>query len=114
MKTCAYGNSDLFMCVAEPSRPNEKPSCLFECLEFFASKLALHGLEVAVDCFESSSESVLSPREVEDYNRAKCDLVMNLIELVGILVDYHRDDPSSVSVVIIVIVMDHMIITRIT
>lgn len=76
----------------------EKPSCLFETLEFFVSRLALHGLEEVAKCFEGTSELVHSPREMADYSRVKCDLIMDFLKFVSILVDHHQDNPSSVCV----------------
>lgn len=62
------------------------------------AKLSLHGLEAASSCFDSSLESVYSPRELEEYGRSKCALVLDLLKFVDILVNHHCDKPSSVCV----------------
>jgi hypothetical protein len=72
------------------------PSCLFKSLEFFLSKLALHGLEAAASCYEGGDETVHSPNEMEEYNRSKCDVIIGVLKFVGILVDHRHDNTNSV------------------
>ena len=83
---------------AEPGKGTERSSCLFHSIEFFVSKLSLRGIKGASDCFESCSESIHSPQEIEEYNRVKCSLVMDVLKFVGILSDYRHDDDTSVCV----------------
>ena len=71
-------------------------SCLFGSLEFFVQKLALCGLEAAVSCFDHTLETVHSPREREEYDTAKCSLILHLLKFLGILVDHRHDNPASV------------------
>ena len=75
------------------------------------STIALHGIEGASGCFTGTHEPpVLSPRELEWYNRVKCDVILHLLEFVGVLVDHHYDNPASVGTVIIILIeFSHMI-----
>ena len=86
----------LYHVAAQPKR-SEKPSCLFQSLEFFVDNLALVGIEGALKCFEGPTEPpILSPRDEELYVSAKCDLIMYIIQFVGVLVDHHHNSPTSV------------------
>jgi len=80
------------------SKKSEKSSSLFQSLEFFVSKLSRSGVEGAVRCFSGLSEPpILSPRNEEVYARAKCDVILYVLQFVGVLVDRRHDSPSSVS-----------------
>ena len=82
--------------IAKPRKSHEKPSNLFQSLEFFVSTLALHGIEAAVSCFDSSLSTVHTPREVEEYNRVKCSLVLHLLTFASILLEKHTKQAFSV------------------
>ena len=92
---CGYTSFSLFL--AKPRKSNEKPSNLFQSLEFFLSNLALHDIEAAVKCFDSSLSTIHTPREIEDYNRVKCSLVLQLLNFVSILLDKHLKQAFTVS-----------------
>lgn len=90
-----------FLYPAHPKK-SEKPSCLFQSVEFFVRTMALQGVEGATRCFDGPSEPpVLSPREGEWYNRVKCEVILHLLQFVGVLVDHHYDNPASVRPVVI-------------
>lgn len=73
-------------------------SCLFSSVQFFLESLALGSIEAAALCFDSSVISVHTPLEVEEYNRAKCDLILRLFRLLGNLLNLHPKEAISVSV----------------
>eukprot|EP00731_Ephydatia_muelleri_P028749 Em0020g393a len=79
-----------------PSQGTEKTSNLFRSVQFFLESLALGGIEAAALCFDSSVTSVHTPLEIEEYNRAKCDLVLRLFRFLGNLVNYHSKEAISV------------------
>eukprot|EP00731_Ephydatia_muelleri_P036866 Em0341g3a len=78
-----------------PSQGTEKTSNLFRSVQFFLESLALGGIEAAALCFDSSVTSVHTPLEIEEYNRAKCDLVLRLFRFLGNLVNYHSKEAIS-------------------
>ncbi len=90
-----------FVCVcvcAAQLKKSEKASCLFQSLEFFVSQLALGGLGETLQFFEGPSQPpVLSPRDEETYTKAKREVVWYIVRLVGVLVDHHYDNLTSVS-----------------
>ena len=88
--------------LAKPRKSNEKPSNLFQSLEFFLSNLALHDTEAAVNCFDSTLSTIHTPREVEEYNRVKCSLVLQLLNFVSILLDKHPKQAFTVSVEVVI------------
>jgi DNA-dependent protein kinase catalytic subunit len=73
----------------KPAKQSENLSCLFPGVEQFLSKLALHGLEGASQCYESSSSVVHTPREVSDYNSRKCAVTLALLRFVTVLLTRH-------------------------
>lgn len=66
-------------------------------IEHFLSKLALCGIEAAVQCFESSQTVVHTPKEVVDYNATKCSVILALLHFVSVLLTKHPKDAFSVS-----------------
>ena len=62
------------------------------------SQLALGGLGETLQFFEGPSQPpVLSPRDEETYTKAKREVVWYIVRLVGVLVDHHYDNLTSVS-----------------
>jgi len=83
--------------TATPKKPSDKPSCLFQSLEFFITRLALGDIEAATQCYTSPYSSVHTPREEEEYNRAKCAVLLRVLKLVAVLLTRHPKEAFSVS-----------------
>lgn len=53
--------------------PGKSSSVLFKSLLFFIDHLSLHGIEKALECFQTRSDDVnahvFSPSEIQEYNR---------------------------------------------
>ena len=84
--------------TAKPKKSTDKPSCLFESLHFFISKLSLHGLEAAVHYVQQGCNSIHTPKEIEEYNRAKCAVIVKVMKFATVLLDKHPGEAFTVSV----------------
>ena len=78
-------------------KSTDKPSCLFESLHFFISKLSLHGLEAAVQYVQQGYNSIHTPKEIEEYNRAKCAVIVRVMKFATVLLDKHPSEAFTVS-----------------
>ncbi|XP_070581112.1 DNA-dependent protein kinase catalytic subunit-like [Ptychodera flava] len=71
----------------------KKQSNLFKSLDFFMTKLSLEDIFSAAKCFKSTmTGAVFTPREVEDYNKAKCTVIVRLIDFLTVLLAFHSNE----------------------
>ena len=80
-----------------PKKASDKPSCLLQSLEFFITQLSLRGIDAATQCYTTSYSSVHTPREEEEYNRAKCTVVLRMLKFTAVLLTHHPKEAFSVS-----------------
>ena len=91
-----YTCSQWCLSIVKPAKQSEKLSCLFPGVDQFLSKLALHGLEEASQCYESSPSVIHTPREVSDYNSRKCAVTLALLRFVTVLLTRHPKEAFGV------------------
>lgn len=75
----------------------ETLSVLFQSVRFFLERLAGAGLEAAIGCFSTTHQTVFSPREREEYNQAKCQVVLRVLQLAAGLLSNHPNEALTVS-----------------
>ncbi|XP_064405997.1 DNA-dependent protein kinase catalytic subunit-like isoform X2 [Halichondria panicea] len=73
---------------AQPKKPLDKSSCLFESLHFFLSSLSPHGLESAACVIQPGATHVFMPSEGETYNRAKCGVGVRVLKFTAALLKH--------------------------
>ena len=82
--------------TAQPKKPLDKSSCLFESLHFFLSSLSPHGLESAACVIQPGATHVFMPSEGETYNRAKCGVGVRVLKFTAALLK-HPTELKTVS-----------------
>lgn len=92
--------------LVTPTKPSERPSCLFISLDQFVSKLSLCGIEEATQCFELTHAVVHTPREVVDYNSTKCSVILALLQFVAVLLTKHPKEAFSVCLTVLLTFYD--------
>ncbi|XP_027045855.1 DNA-dependent protein kinase catalytic subunit-like [Pocillopora damicornis] len=70
-------------------KDDKMPSVLFISLKFFLSRLAMFGITAATSCFTAGPSrglgDIFTPREIDDYFRAKCIVIVRVINFVTVL-----------------------------
>ncbi|CAB4005561.1 DNA-dependent kinase catalytic subunit-like [Paramuricea clavata] len=76
-------------------------SVLFKSLLFFIDHLSLHGIEKALEFFQTKSDGVnahvFSPNEIQEYNRAKCTVLVRLVGFITLLL--HIDAKECLKII---------------
>ena len=80
----------LFTSKTEPN------SMLFESIGFFCTTLAFSDIVSCTKCFESTSTTLFTPREVDCFNNLKSQVVINLLHLLTALL---RNFPNELTAV---------------
>ncbi|XP_068717854.1 DNA-dependent protein kinase catalytic subunit-like isoform X1 [Montipora capricornis] len=70
-------------------KDGKKSSVLFVSLNFFLTKLALFGITAAKNSFtmglSSAKEEVFTPKEFDSYNKAKCTVIVRIMNFLTVL-----------------------------
>ena len=96
-RTHAHTHTHTHTHTVTPKKASDKPSCLLQILEFFITQLSLRGIDAATQCYATSYSSVHTPREEEEYNRAKCTVVLRVLKFTAVLLTQHPKEVFSVS-----------------
>ncbi|XP_028413162.1 DNA-dependent protein kinase catalytic subunit-like [Dendronephthya gigantea] len=71
-------------------------SVLWRTLLYFIEKLSLNGIEKAFECFPTTSDGVnthaFSPSEIQEYNRAKCTVLVRIIAFITLLLQMNAKE----------------------
>ena len=68
----------LFLIVAD-----KKGTVVFRAINHFIEKLALEDIEAAAKLFDKKLETtVFTPREVDEYNKAKCTVIVRIFNFI--------------------------------
>ncbi|XP_077979786.1 DNA-dependent protein kinase catalytic subunit-like [Glandiceps talaboti] len=84
------GPTDIFTSKAK------RPTQLFKALDFFMTKLAAEDIYAASKCVKTTPAGmVYTPREMEDYNRIKCTVIVRVMDFLTVLLAFHSQELSK-------------------
>ncbi|KAL9956083.1 hypothetical protein ACROYT_G037506 [Oculina patagonica] len=78
----------------------KKSSVLFKSVAFFLSYMAMSGITAASNCFTPGSSSgkseVFTPKETDSYNRAKCTVIVRIMNFLTVLLQRYPQETLKI------------------
>ncbi|ESO96748.1 hypothetical protein LOTGIDRAFT_143667, partial [Lottia gigantea] len=93
--TWVFGE-DLLTPINIFSGTGSNTSKLFESLEYFLSNISLRSIDEVSKLFKESSVEYFTPREIEDFNRNKCTVIVRITNFLSVLIGKYPKDAIKV------------------